>query len=134
MEDFFEKFTFLIVEIIIGSIIVGLLISFVIGIVKENEIFEKFISESIDCEIRTKYELSPIEDIEFIVENSILEIGDLFIWENFVSVYDFSNNNLIERVHVSGEVDTSIPGIYEIFYTLEFQSQTIVKKGIYYVS
>lgn len=134
MEDFFEKFTFLIVEIIIGSIIVGLLISFVIGIVKENEIFEKFISESIDSEIRTTYEVSSIEDIEFIVKNGILEIGDLFIWENFVSVYDLANNNLIERVHVSGEVDTSTPGIYEVLYTLEFQSQIIVKKGIYYVS
>jgi len=134
MEDFFEKFTFLIVEIIIGSIIVGLLISFVIGIVKENEIFEKFISESIDSEIRTTYEVSSIEDIEFIVKNGILEIGDLFIWENFVTVYDLANNNLIERVHVSGEVDTSTPGIYEVLYTLEFQSQIIVKKGIYYVS
>jgi len=87
-------------------------------IIRYDVIYE---DEIIDTRYRVVHILAPLQEIEISINPDIttLKVGDTYIDQGAVSTYG--------TVTSTGVVDTSIPGIYEIIYTVTYQDVTYHK-------
>lgn len=130
MNDFFEQYGWTIIEIIAGLIS----IVFIVSVYKNTVILN---SQSMNCidssttVAKVEYEIPEVTS--FIVKNGIIDQNSQFHWQDYVEIKTNHSMNINDYIQVHGHIDTSTLGTYELLFELNFNGQTIVKKGCFYV-
>lgn len=133
MKKFFANYGWYLIEVISGLLVIGLLMSlFTNSDIKGSDSFLSLSQTVVGANV--DYTIPTVEEGDFIVENGIIDKDSVFNWKDFVSVNSTNGIDLIDYISISGDrVDTSVPGKYEIVYTLNWNGNIISKVAYIYV-
>lgn len=133
MKGFFSNYGWYVVDVVAGLFIIGLLMSLfsnpaIIGSEGFVRLNQTVIGSKVD------YTAPTIEEGDFIVENAIVDRYGTYNWGDYVTVSSTNGLDLIDYIVVSGDtVNTSVPGRYNLTFSLNWNGKNIVKKAYVYV-
>lgn len=132
MNDFIDKYSWTLIEIIVGFFSISLIMSIFSNVV----VLENQSINSIDQSIpvpHTSYNVPIIEEDDFVVTNAIINKDSVFNWKDYVSIETDFSLDVDDYIVVEGEVDTSVVGSYPLLFKLNFNGVSIIKEATFYV-
>ena len=126
MDDFFEQYSWMIVEFISGLLSLSLMFS----MFSSQDIIQSVGIEHMDHSSKVAqvhYDLPIVDQNNFIVDSAIIDQYSLFNWKDYVH-YSNEQYDLINYISVTMNV-----GEYTLTFTLYFNGEMIEKKAKYYV-
>ncbi len=134
MDELFEKYGKLIIALLCGAVGIGLF--FFIALPKSDgspsDMTRLMQLDRAEEAVDLDYE---IPEAEFTVRNGILEPGDSFNWEDYVTCHlkDDPSTDLKDHITVLGSVDTDHAGKYKLTFRLDYKGKSMLRYGEYFV-
>lgn len=132
MNDFIDKYSWTLIEFIVGFFSITLIMSIFSDAVILNNHSINSIDQSLPVP-HTSYNVPIIEENDFVVTNAIVEKDSVFNWKDYVNIQTEYSLDLFEYIVVEGEVDTSHPGAYPLLFRISFNGVSIIKEATFYV-
>ena len=134
MRSMFSNYVLVLLEVVIGVGAITLLFTAISDPTLANGLLKLSVEQTTTGDIaRVSYEPPVVEESDFIVKNAILAPNSDFDWHDYVQVKDSNNNDLINYVVVTGEVDTSQYGPHTLHFSLNWNGKNIEKEATFYV-
>lgn len=131
MRRLFNEFSMFGISVICAIISLTLMSEILNSSILKDEIILPY--KRNDLGISLDYEVPDLSVDDFMVIKNKLNEGDNFNYKDYLSVHDTNGVDLRNFVTMEGEVNTKVPGLYDVKLILRWNAKTIIKLASFYV-